>query len=144
MGQLTMSRAEREEFLAGTHVGVLAVARGPGEPPLVSPVWYEYEPGGDVVVLTGDDAEKTRLAREHGEASLCAQTEELPYKYVTVSGPTAVTEGVDREQRRRIAHKYLGPEFGDVYLQATEGADTITLRIRPERWRTTDYSKMEM
>jgi PPOX class probable F420-dependent enzyme len=142
MGQLTMSKAEREEFLAATHVGVLSVARAPGEPPLVAPVWYEYEPGGEVVLVTGRDAEKTDLTRAHGEASLCAQTEELPYRYVTVSGNAVVDDSADRELRRRLAHRYLGPELGDVYLEATDGDDAVTVRIRPERWRTTDYSKM--
>jgi len=35
----TMSVAEREEFLAGVHVGVLSVAEGEGRAPLAAPVW---------------------------------------------------------------------------------------------------------
>ena len=42
---LNMSRAEREEFLAGLHVGVLAVASAGVAGPLTVPVWYTYEPG---------------------------------------------------------------------------------------------------
>ena len=34
----TMSRAEREEFLAGLHVGVLSVASPDGRGPLAAPV----------------------------------------------------------------------------------------------------------
>ena len=45
MGALQMSTTERESFLAGHHGGVLAVERADG-PPLVTPVWYRYEPGG--------------------------------------------------------------------------------------------------
>ena len=44
----TMSRAEREEFLAGLHVGVLSVASPDGRGPLTVPVWYTYQPGGTV------------------------------------------------------------------------------------------------
>jgi len=36
----SMSQAEREEFLAGVHVGVLSVASGDGRGPLAIPVWY--------------------------------------------------------------------------------------------------------
>jgi PPOX class probable F420-dependent enzyme len=142
MGQLTMTKSEREEFLAATHVGLLSVGRGSGEAPLVAPVWYEYTPGGEVLIVTGRDAEKTRLAREHGAASLCAQTEQLPYAYVTVAGPALVDDGADRDLRVRLAHRYLGPELGDAYVDATEGEDAVTMRIRPERWATTDYSKL--
>ncbi len=137
-----MSRSEREAFLAGLHVGVLCVSRTDGGPPLAAPVWYGYEPGGEVLVVTGRDQEKTRMARETGQASLCAQTEELPYRFVTVSGPAGVDDGADSELRRALAYRYLGSEMGDAYVDATDGDDAVTLRIRPERWRTTDYSKM--
>jgi PPOX class probable F420-dependent enzyme len=141
MGRLTMTKAQREEFLAGVHIGVLSVSRPGGAAPVVTPIWYGYEPGGDVVIITGRDMEKTRLARDHGEATLCVQTEELPYCYVTVSGPAAVEDAVDQEFRRALAHRYMGPELGDAYIAATEGEDGVTLRIRPERWHTVDYSK---
>ena len=45
MGALQMSTTERESFLAELHVGVLAVERTDG-PPVVTPVWYRYEPSG--------------------------------------------------------------------------------------------------
>ena len=48
-----MSRQEREEFLAGLHVGVLSVASQDGGGPLTVPVWYTYSPGGTVNVSTG-------------------------------------------------------------------------------------------
>jgi hypothetical protein len=35
----TMSRAEREEFLAGLHVGVLSVTSPDGRGALAAPVW---------------------------------------------------------------------------------------------------------
>ena len=59
MGELTMSKAEREGFLAGVHVGVLCVATGDAGAPVAAPVWYGYEPGGDVVLLTGTTSKKT-------------------------------------------------------------------------------------
>ena len=52
MSALTMTKAEREAFLAGVHVGVLGVAQD-GSSPLTVPVWYSYEPGGTVNVITG-------------------------------------------------------------------------------------------
>jgi PPOX class probable F420-dependent enzyme len=139
---LSMSKAEREAFLAEVHVAVLTVAREPGAPPVAAPVWYGYEPGGDVLISSGRDDEKTRLARENGAASLCAQTEDLPYKFVTVEGPADVRDEPDPDLSRALAYRYLGPELGDAYLEGTAGDVLSIITIRPERWRTTDFAKL--
>jgi uncharacterized protein len=36
-----MSQSEREQFLAGVHVGVLSAAASDGRGPLTIPVWYK-------------------------------------------------------------------------------------------------------
>ena len=41
---LTMTKEERETFLADVHVAVISVAEN-GQGPLVVPIWYCYEPG---------------------------------------------------------------------------------------------------
>jgi PPOX class probable F420-dependent enzyme len=141
MANLTMTAAEREAFLAELHVGVLCVAREPDGAPIAAPVWYGYERGGVVRIVSGAAHAKTRWVREHGHASLCAQTEQLPYRFVTVEGPAEVSDGADPELQRALAHKYLGPELADAYVESTAGSEMVTITIRPERWRTTDYGK---
>ena len=59
---LSMSRAERETFLAETHVAILSVAEA-GRGPLAVPVWYEYEPGRDVRIVTGGKSRKMSALR---------------------------------------------------------------------------------
>jgi hypothetical protein len=49
---LTMTKEEREAFLADVHVAVISVAED-GHGPLVVPIWYSYEPGGEVRIITG-------------------------------------------------------------------------------------------
>jgi len=74
---------------------------------------------------------------------LCT-TQTPPYQYVSVEGPITSTEySVDVAERRATAHRYLGPEFGDLYLQATEAeaAQSLMFRMTPERWLTTDFKK---
>src|SRR5262249_59149649 len=83
------ARTEGEAFLAETRVGMLAVAE-PGRGPLTVPVWYHYEPGGLVRVVTGEASLKGRLLRQAGRMSLCAQTETAPYRYVSVEGPVTL------------------------------------------------------
>ncbi|HTT86662.1 MAG TPA: pyridoxamine 5'-phosphate oxidase family protein [Acidimicrobiales bacterium] len=140
---LSMSRLEREEFLADLHVGVMGVNE-PGRAPLTVPVWYSYRPGGLVSVITGDGSQKARRVAEAGRFSLCAQTETAPYRYVSVEGPVVATDRpVDPGERRAVAYRYLGPEIGDLYLAATaeRAAENCVIRMAPEHWRTADFAK---
>ena len=57
--KLSMTRAEREAFLADVHVGVLAIPEA-GRGPLSAPIWYGYEPGGEIWVVTGRDSRTSR------------------------------------------------------------------------------------
>jgi Pyridoxamine 5'-phosphate oxidase len=82
----TMTAEEREAFLADLHVGVLSVAAGEAQPPVTAPVWYTYDPGGLVSIITAKESVKARLLRAEGQASLCVQTETPPYAYVSVEG----------------------------------------------------------
>ena len=142
---LTMTTNEREEFLAGLHVGMISIAE-PGRGPLTVPIWYGYEPGGELWIVTEADSRKGRLLQKVDRFSLCAQTETPPYKYVSVEGPITSIGPSDLEGHERpLAHRYLGAEFGDRYIEATGGAHArggnILVKMRPERWLTTDYSK---
>ena len=135
-----MTPDAREAFLAGLHVGVLAIERADG-PPLAVPVWYSYEPGGDVEVLTSAASIKGRLAASAGRGSLCAQQEELPYKYVSVEGPVEIDriDADDRAPIEAMAIRYLGDEMGRGYAAQAAGDDEIRIRLRPERWYSVDY-----
>ncbi len=137
---LTMSQPEREEFLAGVHVGVLGVAAGDDRGPLIVPVWYSYQPGGLVTVSTGRDSRKARAVAATGRLSLCAQDERPPYKYVTVEGP-AVIEEITEDERRELARRYLGTENGDAFIADSPGSDEVAIRITPERWLSADFGK---
>jgi PPOX class probable F420-dependent enzyme len=142
MSELSMSEQEREAFLAALHVGVLAVDR-PDGPPLVVPIWYRYAPGGAVEFTTEGTSEKARLLELAAYASLCAQREELPYAYVTVDGPVEI-EPSDRATRVDIATRYLGTQAGTGYVDGAPHADDIVVRLRPHRWRTIDFAKLDV
>ncbi len=142
---LAMTRSEREAFLAGTHVAIVSIA-DEGRGPLSVPVWYHYEPGGEIRFATGPDSRKATLLCRTGRASLCVQTETAPYQYVTVEGPAIVEPAVDFERDvRAMALRYLGPRLGEVYLETMYPAGTSTellVRLRPKRWSTADFRKL--
>lgn len=140
-----MTREEREAFLAGLHVGVIAIPE-PGRGPLTAPIWYAYEPGGDVVVVTERGSRKGRLLGVGTSVSLCAQSEAPPYQYVSVEGEVVEIAPADRERDvRPLAHRYLGKEMGDAYVAVTSAeqstGESVRVRIRPRRWLTVDYRK---
>ena len=137
-----MSRSQREEFLAGAHVGVLSVADiEPGRGPITVPIWYAYTPGSDVSVVTSPSSRKGRALDAAGRFSLVAQQEAIPYLYVTVEGPLAGREPCDLERDLRpLATRYLGPAMGDAYARGwlAAGTQATVYRMRPERWLSYD------
>jgi PPOX class probable F420-dependent enzyme len=144
---LIMTKSEREAFLADVHVGIISISED-GRGPLTVPVWYAYDAGGDLRIMTGRESRKGRLLERAGRFSLCVQTENPPYKYVSVEGAIVSTEAADIERDLRpLARRYLGETMGDRYVEETRNLPThnnnVLIRMRPERWLTTDYSKAD-
>ena len=141
MSETKMNEAERMAFLADLHVGVLSIPRAQ-RAPLTAPIWYAYEPGGDIVVVIGRSSLKARLAEVGLPVTLVAQREEMPYAYVSVEGRIAEIEAGDMDRDiRPLAYRYLGEKVGEQYTASTEGRDELRVAIRPERWLTVDYAK---
>ena len=140
---LAMTKQERETFLADLHVAIISIPEE-GRGPLTVPIWYSYEPGGELRVVTAGTSRKARLLRHAGRFSICVQTEIEPYKYVSVEGPVVAIEPADLERDRRpLAHRYYGVQRGDRYIDKTRGeyVGNVLVRMLPERWLTVDYAK---
>jgi PPOX class probable F420-dependent enzyme len=136
-----MTTEEREAFLSGVHIGVLAVERD-DRAPLAVPVWYDYEPGGEVLIWMDRDTVKDRSIRAAGRFSLATQTEDWPYKYVTAEGPVVANDGPPTlEQAVRIAGRYLPEEKAKEYVAGALGEKSLLVRMRPEKWLSNDQSK---
>lgn len=142
-----MTEPEREAFLAEPRVAVLSVAADDDRPPLTVPVWYGYQPGGNLTFYTGTQgrkARKTSLIRKAGVLSLSVQHDEFPYKYVTVEGTVvAVDQPPSAARMLAIARRYLPEEQAEGFIQAEldhPGPDLVLFTIRPDRWLTADFS----
>jgi PPOX class probable F420-dependent enzyme len=134
----SMTREEREAFVAEVHVGILAIDE-PGRGPLAMPVWYQFVDGEIVMGMDGESL-KARLLRAAGRATLTVQTEEPPYKYVSIEGP-AVVEATQRDDFE-MASRYLGAEMGRWYADNNPSTpQSVLVRITPEHWRTMDFGK---
>lgn len=136
---LAMTKAEREKFLAGVHVGIVSIARE-GRGPLAVPIWYDYTPGADAWMITGPTSLKGRMLDGVDRISLCAQNETAPYSYVSIEGPFT-TLSATSEDGLRMAIRYLGEEMGRKYAASGSGDTGIVVSITPESWLSVDYSK---
>ncbi len=137
----TMSKEEREEYLSRPHIGMIGI-EDPGHGPLTVPIWYGYEPGGDLTVLMSPDSRKAKLIEKAGRFTLAVQRERLPYKYVMVEGPVVSTVPcLTEEHARPMARRYLGEEMGDKYVEDGLDQSNVAITMRPERWYSTDYGK---
>ncbi len=134
-----MTRAEREAFLTGVHVGILAVDE-PGRGPHALPIWYEVI-DGDVVARIDGTSRKAALLHAAQRATLTVQTEVAPYQYVSVEGPVTIAP---REfDDLALAVRYLGPELGAWYAENNgPGEQSTVVTLHPEHWRTFDFAKL--
>ena len=142
---LAMTKEEREAFLDEVHVAIISIPES-GRGPLTVPVWYAFVPEGEFHIWTGGDSRKARLLREAGRFSLCVQQETPPYKYASAEGPVVAIEPIQLERDLRpLVYRYMGVEEGDKFIEQlggdSAGTGDILIRMKPERWLSTDYSK---
>ena len=135
-----MTSDEREQYLADVHVGVIGVER-PGRAPLTVPIWYGYQPGGEVLLWTQSDSVTHKLIRDAGRFSITVQDENPPYKYVTAEGDVTGIAAADDGEVRGLAVRYLGEDAGGQFTDENLTPTSIVIRMRPQRWLSTDYSK---
>ena len=137
-----MTPAERLAFLTEVpRVGVLTI-EAPDRGPVASPIWYTVEPDGTITFSVDASSQKATLLRSAGRATLCVQSEEPPYKYVTVEGRVEELGPAADEPRRERAQRYLGPELGEAYFESTRADAEVTFALHPQRWASVDYDKM--
>ena len=133
-----MSRESMELFLADLHVAIIGIPvknRGP----LAVPIWYAYEPGEAIRLMTFNNSWKAKLLKIGTRFSICVQDENPPYKFVSVEGPVVEIRDADLEQDiRPIVYRYLSQEDGDRYIHDTypdPGAPgELYIRMKPEWW----------
>lgn len=137
-----MSKEAREQFLAGVHVGVIAVER-PDRAPLAVAIWYAYKPEGEVSIFSTEGDLKVKLIQAAGRFSITAQQEQSPYKYVTVEGDVTAIGPADEVEARAVAIRYLGQDAGNRFADANQHADTqsaVCIRMQPKSWLSSDFS----
>lgn len=135
---MPLTETERQRFLAEPRMAALAIDAEPGRGPLTVPIWYAYEPGGDVEFLTVGTSRKATLLAKAGRLSLLVQRDTPTYRYVSVEGPVIGSEPTTEEFMTRLAARYMPPEAVPGYVENSDLASLVTYRMRPERWLSAD------
>ena len=135
-----MTEMEKQQFLADLHVGVLSL-NDDTKGPLTAPIWYDYEPGGELWFIIGPNSLKGKLLEMGVRLSLVAQSEKPPYKYVSIEGPVVSIDESNEADLLAMAVRYLGEDGGKQYAENSNASDGIIVRVKPERWLSVDYGK---
>ncbi len=136
-----LTESERQDFLAAKHVAVLSVATDDARPPASLPIWYDYRPGGDILISTGPATRKAALIERARAVTLVVQDEDPPYRYVVVEATLVdTTEPTPQAIAEAIAVRYLGEDGARRFLQSMEGHPNVLFSFRPDRWLTADFS----
>jgi uncharacterized protein len=141
---MTFDRRAREQYLMDVHVGVLTVElRANGGGTLSVPIWYDYSPEVGVSIITSRTSRKAAAIETAGRFGLVAQTEEIPYRFVSVEGPVVEVRPCELDRDLLpMAVRYLGPELGRRYADgwAAASGDDHVFVMRPERWHASDLT----
>ncbi|MFC5220782.1 pyridoxamine 5'-phosphate oxidase family protein [Streptomyces coerulescens] len=141
---MALTREEREEFLAEPHIAALSVDAGAGRAPLTVPIWYQYEPGGDLWIMTGLDSRKNQLIQAAGRLTLMVDRLEPTIRYVSVEGPVVSTTAATLERLRELSARYLPADKVDGYVDFAwkNHGEQVVLQVRPERWVSSDLGQV--
>lgn len=141
---MALSKEEREKFLAEPHIAALSVNAGDKRGPLTVPIWYQYTPGGEAWVLTGNGSRKHRLIEAAGEFTLMVERLDPTVRYVAVDGPVSRIEPGSDEQLVELTKRYLPPEKVEPYLEFArrENGDSVAIFLKPQHWLSADLGSI--
>jgi hypothetical protein len=90
--------------------------------------------GGEVRILAGAGAVKTRNAARTGQATLCVEVTEGPVRsFVSVSGPVVSRPPSMAGDLEPLDERYGRTDFSSGWDEAAY-ADAVLLILRPDRW----------
>lgn len=109
----------------------------PDGTPFVRPVWIDYEPDADrVIVNTRRGTEKERNARRDPRVGVAVDDTDHFYRFVSVQGEVdEITEDGADEHIDRLARRYMDV---DGYPTDEEDRPRVQIRIRPTRVVTSE------
>ena len=143
MADLRMTLEERDAFLAEPHIAVVAVPAD-GMAPVMTPVWYRYEPGGCVYFTSLATGKKASRLKSGTPIALNVQAGDgWAAGYVTVEGIVErISSGDERAELRRMDERYFGADADNYMAVVPPDYVWIEVCVRPTRFFSRDYTKL--
>src|SRR4051794_33046998 len=141
---MALSKEEREQFLSEPHIAALSVSAGDKRGPLTVPIWYQYTPGGEPWVHTGNGSRKHRLIETQGEFTLMVERADPSVRYVAVDGPVSRIEPATDEQLVEMVKRSLPADRGEASLEFArrEPGEGVVIYMKPEHWLSADLGSL--
>ena len=141
---VAMSPQEIEDFLSKGNTARIATVK-PDNSPHVTPVWYLWKKN-QLLITIPKDSVKARNIRQNNKVAVTIDTDKAPIKAVIIEGTAEIEELTNETKRkidRRMAAKYVKPEYLDEYMEWSnaQGIEYIYIKIRTEKIITWDSSK---
>lgn len=139
----TWTREDLFAFLAEQpRIGRLATMT-PEQDPHVAPVWFRVD-DDRILVHTMAGYKKARNLASHPRFALTVDTEEWPYKGVTIRGSATFVEAdaIDHHEFvENVTVSYLGEAYRPMgRAMGAMAGDHVILMLDPETWSSFDYS----
>ena len=130
-----------QKFLAEPRVGVFAVSAVNG-PPAATPVWYGYEPGGEVWIVTSASTRKAKLLARTGTATLVVEESGQNATFVAVDLELVSSKDAGSADDRELASRYLEGEALESFVDMAgeQIPDEKRYTFRPTKWRYASMS----
>jgi PPOX class probable F420-dependent enzyme len=125
-----MNEAKKEALLQEPNIIVLSTVDAKGRPHS-TPVWYLYD-DGEIRISIGKNGQKHKNVQRNPDVSAVIDRRGLPYYAVMIQGTAEIEPGFSKEDRLRMAVRYLGEDLGKRYVESTDN-DDVSLRIRPRK-----------
>ena len=143
-------RGQRQAFLAGQHVAVMSVVQEHGRPPYAVPVFYHYEPGGEITFFTtsrGTPSRKIQLIEAARAVTMCVQDETMPYRTVSAECEVVgITTDPEPGPLLAIVGRYMPDGDAVDFVESMRGqpeTEVTLFSLTPQRWYSFGISAAE-
>jgi PPOX class probable F420-dependent enzyme len=101
--------------------------------PRVVPIWFHWT-GSELVMCSPAKAPKLKALGQHPEVSVTIDSDEWPYRVLSLRGTATVTMRDDvAPEYAAAAERYLGPEGGRAWVEQVRGIPMGRVAMTP-RW----------
>ena len=138
VSERAMTSEEMEALLRETHLTTLGTVRRDGSPQ-ISPVWYEYD-GQGLLIIAHENTAKVHNIRRDPRVVLSIATPTEPYSYVLIQGTAEVTTRNVEEVTSSICIRYRGRDRGSIFArELLEEGGTVVIEVSPTKIITWVY-----